>query len=56
MAQALGLYKDFCSTRQECGQTAELGLGRSIWRGPKLDEVEEEGVPSFSFPAVKVRV
>jgi len=24
-------------------------LGHSIWRGPELDEVEEEGVASFSF-------
>ena len=51
----LGLYEDFHSTPREGGRIAELGLGRSICRGPELG-VEEEGATSFSFPVIRAGV
>jgi len=51
VAQELGLYEDFLSTPWEGGRGVELGLGRSICKGPKLGVEEEDGT-YFSFPAV----
>ena len=50
------LYEEFRSTPWEGDRMAESGLGHSMWKGPELDRLEEEGVPSFSFPIVFRRI
>ena len=49
-----GLYEDFRSTPREGCRIPKSGLGHFIWIGPKVNEIKEERVLSFSFPFIVV--